>query len=82
MAYHHGKVAPKRWPIRDTLATLGLLSTALLSSCLSLPDGAPLSEVRAFTVPPESIKGHQRNPLALDDPARRPRILPRPTQTA
>ena len=56
MPYHHGKVAPKRWPIRATLATLGLLSTALLSSCLSLPDGAPLSEVRAFTVPPESIK--------------------------
>ena len=56
MPYHHGKVAPKRWPIHATWATLGLLSTTLLSSCLSLPDGTPMREIRSFTVPPESIQ--------------------------
>ncbi len=56
MPHHHGKAPPQRCPIRSTWATLGLLSTALLSSCLSLPDGTPMREIRSFTVPPESIQ--------------------------
>lgn len=41
------------WLKAGLLCVVGL---GILVSCRSLPDGTPMAEIRAFTVPPESIQ--------------------------
>lgn len=44
---------PRCWIKASLLCVWGL---GILVSCRSLPDGTPIGEIRAFTVPPESIQ--------------------------